>query len=105
MPTWDWRLSTAWSEGFRSNGEFKPVSPSSPAYRFERDMIRERTNAGLAAAKKRGGRLGRPKVLTPEQIEMARTMFANPQISSHQVAEQFGVHRATLYRHLNAPNP
>ena len=53
---------------------------------FERDMIRELTRAGLAAAHKRGVAIGRPRALTPEQI----------------LAEQFGIHRSTNYRHLNA---
>ena len=69
---------------------------------FERDMIRERTRAGLAAAHKRGVAIGRPRALTPEQILMAKAMTADPAISTRQVAEQFGIHRATLYRHLNA---
>ena len=69
---------------------------------FERDMIRERTSAGLAAAHKRGVAIGRPRALTPEQILMAEAMTADPAISTRQVAEQFGIHRSTLYRHLNA---
>ena len=69
---------------------------------FERDMIRERTRAGLAAAHKRGVSIGRPRALTPEQILMAKAMTADPSISIRQVAEQFGIHRSTLYRHLNA---
>ena len=69
---------------------------------FERDMIRERTSAGLAAAHKRGVAIGRPRALTPEQILMAQAMTADPAISTRQVAEQFGIHRSTLYRHLNA---
>ena len=69
---------------------------------FERDMIRERTSAGLAAAHKRGVASGRPRALTPEQILMAEAMTADPAISTRQVAEQFGIHRSTLYRHLNA---
>ena len=67
---------------------------------FERDVVRERTRAGLAAARARGKKLGRPRSLSPEQIEMAHTMMANPKLSARQVAEQLGVHRATLYRHL-----
>ena len=69
---------------------------------FERDMIRERTSAGLAAAHKRGVAIGRPRALTPEQILMAEAMTDDPAISTRQVAEQFGIHRSTLYRHLNA---
>lgn len=67
---------------------------------FERDVVRERTQAGLAAAQARGKKLGRPRSLSPEQIEMARSMMANPKLSARQVADQLGVHRATLYRNL-----
>ena len=69
---------------------------------FERDVLRERTCAGLIAARKRGVKLGRPRSLTPEQVEMARSMMANPKLSARQIAEQLGVHRATLYRNLGA---
>lgn len=71
---------------------------------FERDLVRERTRAGLAAARDRGAKLGRPKSLGPEQVEMARTLMANPKLSAKQVAEQLGVHRATLYRSLASRN-
>jgi len=67
---------------------------------FESDLVRERTRAGLEAARSRGAKLGRPLSLGPDQVEMARTLLANPRLSSRQVAAQFGVHRATLYRHL-----
>jgi len=69
---------------------------------FERDLVRERTIAGFAAARERGSKLGRPPVLTADQVEMARTMLANPKFSIGQVADQLGVHRATLYRRLKA---
>ncbi len=67
---------------------------------FEREMIRERTTAGLAAARKRGSPIGRPRSLSPEQVKMAEAMMADPDISTKQIAEQLGVHRSTLYRHL-----
>lgn len=67
---------------------------------FETDVLRERTRAGLAAARARGSVLGRPRALGPDQVEMARTLIANPRLSARQVAAQLGVHRATLYRHL-----
>jgi len=69
---------------------------------FERDALRERTRAGLMAARKRGKKLGRPRSLSPEQIEMARSMMANSKLSARLVAEQLGVHRATLYRNLGS---
>jgi DNA invertase Pin-like site-specific DNA recombinase len=68
-------------------------------------QIRERTRAGLVAARKRGQKLGRPKSLTPGQVEMARTLMANPSLSVIQVAQQLGVHRATLYRYLKSQAP
>ena len=60
------------------------------------------TTTPAAAARKRGVAIGRPRALTPEQILMAEVMTADPAISTRQVAEQFGIHRSTLYRHLNA---
>jgi len=67
---------------------------------FEREMIRERTKAGLQAAKSRGRRLGRPAALTPDQIEMARALKQAGNHSMPQIARQLGVSRATLYRVL-----
>ena len=69
---------------------------------FEASVIHERTRAGLQAARQRGMKLGRPRSLSPQQIEMARTMMDNPNLSARQVAEQLGVHRSTLYRSLQA---
>ncbi len=65
---------------------------------FERDMICERTRAGLSAAHKRGVAIGRPRALTPEQILIAEAMTADPAISTRQVAEQFGIHRSMTER-------
>ncbi|MBC8426191.1 recombinase family protein [bacterium] len=70
---------------------------------FEASVVRERTRAGLQAARLRGMKLGRPRALNPEQIEMARTMMENPNLSARQVAQQLGVHRSTLYRCLQSP--
>ena len=70
---------------------------------FEAAVIRDRTRAGLEAARLRGMKLGRPRALNPDQIEMARTMMENPNLSARQVAEQLGIHRSTLYRCLQSP--
>lgn len=67
---------------------------------FEADVVRERTRAGLAAARRRGATLGRPRSLSDEQVEMALTLMENPSLSARKIAAQLGVHRATLYRHL-----
>lgn len=67
---------------------------------FEAELVRERTRAGLAAARSRGAKPGRPRRLDPDQIEVARTLLASPKLSARQVAAQLGVHWATLYRAL-----
>lgn len=68
---------------------------------FERDLIKERTSAGLASAKARGVRLGRPKAMTDAQIAIARSLKANGELSSGKIADHLGVSRATLYRSLS----
>lgn len=67
---------------------------------FERSIIRERTMAGLDAARA-GGRLGgRPPAMTPTDIAVARTLLANPEISVKEVARRQGVSVSTLYKHI-----
>ena len=67
---------------------------------FERDLIRERTAAGLAAARARGRRGGHPSVLTAHKLEVAREMYASGQYTVAAIAETLGVSRASIYRHL-----
>ncbi len=67
---------------------------------FERSLTRERTHAGLKAARARGRNGGRPKALTEHQLKMARRMLDAPDTTMAQVAEHFGVARSTLYRSL-----
>lgn len=66
---------------------------------FERSLIRERTNAGLASARARGRVGGRRPLLTPEQVAMARQLLATGG-TGEQVAQAFHVSRSTLYRAL-----
>lgn len=65
---------------------------------FERDLIRERTNAGLAAARARGRNGGRPKALTPEKVKMARVLYDAKEMTVAQICEQVGCSRATFYK-------
>jgi DNA invertase Pin-like site-specific DNA recombinase len=65
---------------------------------FERNLIRERTQAGLKAARARGRNGGRPKKLTDKERAMARSLMADPANDVVEVAKRFGVHRSTLYR-------
>ena len=66
---------------------------------FERDLIRERTRAGLAAARARGRVGGRPVVLTPQLLDDARVLIAEGR-GVPDVARTLGVGRSTLYKHL-----
>ena len=65
---------------------------------FEREMIRERTKAGLAAARARGRVGGRPKILTNKDIKAVASMLKDHSVT--EVAEHFGVNRSTIYRNL-----
>ena len=65
---------------------------------FERDIIRERTMAGLAAARARGRKGGRPRKLSKKQVEMAKKLMNDPTISIGEICRTMGVSKATLYR-------
>jgi DNA invertase Pin-like site-specific DNA recombinase len=67
---------------------------------FERDLISERTKAGLAAARARGRKGGRPPVMTPSKIKMARQMYDSREHTVQEIAQTVGVSRKTVYRHL-----
>ncbi len=67
---------------------------------FERDLIRERTAAGLAAARARGRYGGRPTVWTAEKLATARSMYASGQHDVATIARVLGVSRASVYRGL-----
>ena len=67
---------------------------------FERDVISERTKAGLKAARARGARGGRKPKLSEKQTRMARVMLQDPTTTYDEVAETLHVSRATVYRAL-----
>jgi DNA invertase Pin-like site-specific DNA recombinase len=66
---------------------------------LERDVLKERTRAGLAAAKARGRLGGRPKKFDEKKVGMARTLLQGDS-SIADVCKTMGVSRSTLYRHL-----
>ena len=70
---------------------------------FERSLIRERTMAGLAAARSRGRVGGRPPVMTPEKIKVARDLYRARDLTVEEIAKTIGVSRKTVYRHLVDP--
>ncbi len=67
---------------------------------FEREVIRERTQAGLSAARARGRQGGRPRAMDEGKVRAARAMLKDPETSIQQVCKALGVSRATLYRHV-----
>jgi len=67
---------------------------------FERDLLRERTMAGLAAARARGRKGGRPSVMTAEKITMARQLYDSRLYTVEAIAQSLNVSRASIYRHL-----
>lgn len=69
---------------------------------FERDLIQERTHAGLAAARARGRVGGRPRKLTQNQVAMARALYDGGQTDIATICQTLGISRATLYRALKS---
>ena len=70
---------------------------------FERDVIRERTQAGLAAARARGKKGGRPRVKQlndAKKVALARKLYADKESSIASICSTLGVSRTTLYRYL-----
>src|SRR5512147_1126994 len=71
---------------------------------FERDLIRERTEAGLAAARARGRSGGRPKALDPRTAQIAQALYADKTNSISDICRTLRISRATLYRSIT-PGP
>jgi DNA invertase Pin-like site-specific DNA recombinase len=71
---------------------------------FERDIIKDRTKAGLNAARARGRLGGRPKVKTldtPKKIALAQSLYENRDNTIDEICKTLNVSRATLYRYIN----
>jgi DNA invertase Pin-like site-specific DNA recombinase len=66
---------------------------------FERDIIRERTNAGLAAARARGRKGGRPRVLDEKKTALARALYREGTATA-VICATLGISRSSLYRYL-----
>jgi DNA invertase Pin-like site-specific DNA recombinase len=70
---------------------------------FERSIIRERTIAGLQAAKARGRVGGRPKVMDEQGVTVAKALIRDGNLTIAEVAKQVGVSEATLYKYIPHP--
>jgi DNA invertase Pin-like site-specific DNA recombinase len=99
--------------GFKSITD--SIDTSTPAGRFffhvmaslaqmERELIIERTRAGLATAKKQGRIGGRKRLMTPAKVESAKRLLASGS-TPRDVADSLGVSIPTLYRHCPAEPP
>lgn len=69
---------------------------------FERSMIRERTMAGLEAARSRGRTGGRPKSLSEDDLKLLNAMLSDPEFTVAQVADRLNVAASTIYRYMPA---
>ncbi|MDP3196621.1 recombinase family protein [Tabrizicola sp.] len=67
---------------------------------FERSIIRERTRAGLDAARARGRRGGRPPALSVRDLTVARALLRDPELTVEEAAQRLQIATSTLYRHL-----
>ena len=72
---------------------------------FERGLIRERTQAGLAAARARGRAGGRKPKLDEKQVREIKALLRDPGIQVADVARRYGVSRTTLYKHVGVIAP
>ena len=68
---------------------------------FERELISERTKAGLAAARARGRRGGRRPKMTPAKLKLAQAALKDPTTQVQALCKELGITRQTLYRHLS----
>ena len=70
---------------------------------FERDIIKDRTKAGLRAARARGRLGGRPKanaLNTPRKVALAQSLYENRDNTISEICQMLNVSRATLYRYI-----
>lgn len=70
---------------------------------FERNLIRERTVAGLKAARARGRKGGRPPKLSTKEVKTIRALLKTAEIPVAEIAKRFGIARSTLYRVILKP--
>ena len=69
---------------------------------FERDIIRERTPAGLASARARGRLGGRPRALDEKKVILAKAMYDSKDASVKDICHFLDIGKTTFYRYVNA---
>jgi DNA invertase Pin-like site-specific DNA recombinase len=68
---------------------------------FERNLVRERTQAGLSAARARGRKGGRPKTLDPAKRKLAVQLYDAKQHTIAEICRMMGISKPTLYNYLS----
>ena len=68
---------------------------------FERELISERTKAGLESARARGRKGGRPYKMTPAKVRLAMASMGQPETNVAALCEELSIARQTLYRHVS----
>jgi DNA invertase Pin-like site-specific DNA recombinase len=68
---------------------------------FERELIAERTRAGLASARARGRKGGRRPKMTPAKLRLAQAAMGKPETNVAALCNELGITRSTLYRHVS----
>jgi DNA invertase Pin-like site-specific DNA recombinase len=71
---------------------------------FERNLVRERTQAGLTAARARGRKGGRPKLLDPAKRQLAVRLYAEKRHTIGEICRMMGISKPTLYNYLAEAN-
>jgi DNA invertase Pin-like site-specific DNA recombinase len=71
---------------------------------FERNLVRERTQAWLSAARARGRKGGRPKVLEPAQRQLVAKLYAEKQHTIGEICRMMGISKPTLYNYIAEAN-
>ena len=71
---------------------------------FERNLIRERTQAGLAAARARGRKGGRSKALSPAKRQRAVELYNKREVSVQEICAMFSISKPTLYSYVKEQN-
>lgn len=64
---------------------------------FERNLVRERTMAGLAAARARGRQGGRKPILKPREVDQVRTLYADKSVPIEDICKRYKISRTTFY--------
>ena len=95
-------MACSWSNATRTSGKLI-FHVFGALAEFERDLIRERTQAGLHAARARGRKGGRPRSLDARKLAQARSLHKDSANTVAEICATLGISRATFYRHLASP--